>query len=730
MNARPETSIVRFFTEQGTVIGTGFLIAERTLITCAHVVTAALLLKDSSEMPTEAVSLDFPLITTESKFSAQVVFWQPPQDNDGGDIAVLQLNSEPPARAKMALLVVTDDLWGHDFRAFGFPTHYDNGVWASGKLRASEATGWILIEDVKETGYSVQRGFSGGPVWDEQLDGIVGMVVAADDDPARKAAYIIPSKTLIAAYPKLGDRLVRRSDLPEYNALEGDNWQTVIEQLRSRGLIYELFSYMKMARVIPSNLFDKMLTKVYTQGSKIKFINREEALSLAEESYGPPYLLFDAPAGYGKTQLLWEIEQRYLLKGWICYYIETVQTVTTARDLVQTLASSANLFRRLPGLDDLRFSGEVIAEMLKTRVELAGAQGIALLIDSIERLPDEERNSFRNHFLRSLIEAFTDNTFEKQRPSLRIMLAGRYLSVDWKKTDWAFPLEVKSLKPFNYDIVLTAIRNSNEEYLGDLKTWAAHLVHMTGGHPGCIAEMLPLIESIQSVEEHFVNHREAYRNVVLAIINKVRSSIPKHLQDIFDRLSVFRRYNVRLLRSMIETGVIPYDNGAVKLEQELTSNFLVNRRNKFIQDEIVRRLLAIRLRWTNPDLFLWLCERARNIYKSDLDGMNTDTENILVEAIYQELQLAYYQSNQDVEAREHLRQAFLGENGVVQQYIGVLAAKPSLDHDDIKLNLKEMLADKSSDWDWEFHFTVNFFLRSDHYTDEPFETMMHYIDQF
>ena len=60
-----------------------------------------------------------------------------------------------------------------------------------------------MIEDVKETGYRVQPGFSGGPVWDEQLDGVVGMVVAADDDSTIKTAYIIPSHVIIEEYPQL-----------------------------------------------------------------------------------------------------------------------------------------------------------------------------------------------------------------------------------------------------------------------------------------------------------------------------------------------------------------------------------------------------------------------------------------------------------------------------------------------------------------------------------------------
>src|SRR5205085_2575593 len=127
---------------------------------------------------------------------------------------------------------------------------------------------------------------------------------------------------------------------------------------------------------------DDTLYKSYIQGSEIKFVNREEALSFAD-IFGPPFLLFDAPAGYGKTELLWEIEQRYLLKGWICYYIEPAQTSATAYDLVQTLARLANLSRMLPKLDDLRFASGVVAVMLKERIKLVHAQGIVLLIDSI-----------------------------------------------------------------------------------------------------------------------------------------------------------------------------------------------------------------------------------------------------------------------------------------------------------------------------------------------------------
>ncbi len=153
------------------------------------------------------ISLDFPLIAAGYRLTAQVIFWQSVQADGGGDIAVLHLEKPLPEVTRAARLVAADDLWDHTFRVFGFPRSHDQGVWASGKLRAREATGWVQIEDVKTAGIRVQQGFSGGAVWDEQLDGVVGMVVAADAD-ASKIAYIIPSTVLVKAYPALGQQAI------------------------------------------------------------------------------------------------------------------------------------------------------------------------------------------------------------------------------------------------------------------------------------------------------------------------------------------------------------------------------------------------------------------------------------------------------------------------------------------------------------------------------------------
>lgn len=208
MKHHHEASIARLFTSDGITVGTGILVTEEIVLTCAHVIASALDMHDvPSDAPNADVCLDFPLVAPRLHLTARVTFWLPPQPSSG-DIALLHLNKPAPEGTEIVHFVTDHDLWSHDFRTFGFPAYHDQGVWASGKLRAREATGWVQIEDVKATGHRVQPGFSGGAVWDELLDSVAGMVVAAESDPTTKTAYMIPTKVLIAACPQLGQHII------------------------------------------------------------------------------------------------------------------------------------------------------------------------------------------------------------------------------------------------------------------------------------------------------------------------------------------------------------------------------------------------------------------------------------------------------------------------------------------------------------------------------------------
>ncbi len=197
-----EASLVRIRTTDGHVVGAGFLVGGRHILTCAHVIRLALGLPDSPvDLPQGLVSFDFPLVPPRTLLTASVIQWCPPLPDGRGDIAGLELQCDPPSAAEVVRFAPAEDLWEHPFRTFGFPAGYDDGVWATGRLLGRQATDWVMIEDIKAQGFAVAPGFSGTPVWDTRLQGVVGMVVAASRPTDLKAAFVLPLDVLVAAWP-------------------------------------------------------------------------------------------------------------------------------------------------------------------------------------------------------------------------------------------------------------------------------------------------------------------------------------------------------------------------------------------------------------------------------------------------------------------------------------------------------------------------------------------------
>jgi Trypsin-like peptidase domain len=101
------------------VIGTGFLVGERHILTCEHLVAGALgLADDTPEKPQAQVSLDVPRVALGQLLTARVVLWRPPLRDGGDDIAGLELLDDPPHPAQAAPLAQVEDLLDRSFRAF------------------------------------------------------------------------------------------------------------------------------------------------------------------------------------------------------------------------------------------------------------------------------------------------------------------------------------------------------------------------------------------------------------------------------------------------------------------------------------------------------------------------------------------------------------------------------------------------------------------------------------
>ncbi|MDG4838746.1 trypsin-like peptidase domain-containing protein [Micromonospora sp. WMMD967] len=201
----PAAALGRLRGRSGQVVGTAFLVTADLVITCAHVVSAALGGDHfDAAAPTETVTIEFPLVGDDapgSSYQGSVVSWWPARLDGSGDTAVLRLDRRPPVGIHPARLTLTEPDWGDKVRVFGFPADLTDeyGVWVEAELRARQGAGWLQVESPPHQ-RGIGQGFSGSPVWSPAA-GIIGMVVAAER--GNTTAYLIPVRTLVEAHPDI-----------------------------------------------------------------------------------------------------------------------------------------------------------------------------------------------------------------------------------------------------------------------------------------------------------------------------------------------------------------------------------------------------------------------------------------------------------------------------------------------------------------------------------------------
>ncbi len=223
-----DAAVLRVRDGRGQGVGVAFLVSDTLALTCAHVVQAALgTTGDEAPDAAARIQVDLPLVPAPRRdggapvTTARVEHWVPPRaptevppvpaartewspGRTGpvlpADVAVLRLEAPLPGAGPVRL-VEADELWGHPLRAYGLPAGRPGGVWHAGVLRGRQADGWVQA-DLAGDGYPVSRGFSGAPVWDDQLSGVVGMVTVAESGEP-PVSYLVPTSGLLAVRPEL-----------------------------------------------------------------------------------------------------------------------------------------------------------------------------------------------------------------------------------------------------------------------------------------------------------------------------------------------------------------------------------------------------------------------------------------------------------------------------------------------------------------------------------------------
>ncbi len=178
------------------IAGTGFLVAERYLLTCAHVVKEALFAPDD---PLGSV-LEVTFFNAAEPQQATVIFYEFEEHRYGRDAAVLYLPEDAPGAITLAPLRPLQHYNGAELQVFGYPGNDAAGRNLTTITNGEVSGGWVQIEDTKVPGLAVEAGFSGSPVWGKAEGGIVGMVVARHQGQATdKVGFMIPVQQLQAA---------------------------------------------------------------------------------------------------------------------------------------------------------------------------------------------------------------------------------------------------------------------------------------------------------------------------------------------------------------------------------------------------------------------------------------------------------------------------------------------------------------------------------------------------
>jgi Trypsin-like peptidase domain len=202
----------------GSVVaaGVGFVVGDRHVLTCAHVVNTALgRAQRDRETPGEdvRVQVDFPALGGPEGAplrSCRVERWSPPPVSGvvGGDVAGLVLVGEGlPAGAGSARLTEAVGVREAEVDLFGYPGDPPrrDGAWARCRLGGVVGGGLIQLDADSEAVFRAQPGYSGSPavVADGVGDAVVGMLAVATRDQDARDAYAIPVARLVDAWPQV-----------------------------------------------------------------------------------------------------------------------------------------------------------------------------------------------------------------------------------------------------------------------------------------------------------------------------------------------------------------------------------------------------------------------------------------------------------------------------------------------------------------------------------------------
>lgn len=539
----------------------------------------------------------------------------------------------------------------------------------------------------------------------------------------------------------------------------------VANTMQNPGRIAYAIAIAELSRVwkhMPSHL-----SLSVNQSEKIPFVNRKEernqlAYVSADANSATLYFVVDAPLGYGKSALLEEVRDHYKNKEWVYGLVQMPEESTTL-NLANALCNhlefngkSLGVRMTAPHNGGSYTYGQKVGDGISQKFNEANptplGKGLVLLID-LDGNPNEDlANALFTEFIPDFYKVFEKRTARRQNRDLKfcVIVAGRgmfQLAAKYNQ-DKKLPLTDVVLSPFKY----ADVRESAEKYFktsnNEIDIIAGVALCLGAGHPQCMAHIFRDIKNNPLPVDDYLKLRGQFiwDTVVApkarAVFDQMNAVISN--SDMVYLLSLFRYVDYPIMQKIIEE-YSPHNLGdAIDLDNKLVDEWHLLQRNidlEFIGNSILRRLITLNLCFTDHEKFTQLSRKARSMCIDNLAVVHTRHNHWVIEYLFlcvqeymghqfrlilalEEQPLQTPLQNPPAQQLDHYRQ-FMDEN--VQEIVAELKAAwtrlglSDRDRKGKKTNLLKILEDPREQW--ELRFVVNFHLRQDFYTDNPFQDL-------
>ena len=209
------SSVVSIHTLKGKVVGSGVIVADDLILTCAHVVNAAIGRQQEDQTRPGAgdkVEIRFaasPGVALRAKLNPEPDAWSPPPATraEGADLCVLKLEGKLPEKASIAQLEPVRFSKEFTVRVSGYPEDWNRRAElpqldiAQATVLGAEGYLWLLRADPgtrlaatakgKRVAGLIYTGFSGGPV--QAGEAVVGLAAQVREEAKDATSYAIPA---------------------------------------------------------------------------------------------------------------------------------------------------------------------------------------------------------------------------------------------------------------------------------------------------------------------------------------------------------------------------------------------------------------------------------------------------------------------------------------------------------------------------------------------------------